>query len=146
MYTSLSEERKGAGLLGQALLPLAALPPTKLAKPTTLTSIGQSYSRLGERQRALDYFGQALPLNRAGGRSSGEATTLNNIARVYDLLGEKQKALDYNGQALPRLQGHWRSDGEAMSLNNTGLVYDTLGEVKKHWLLRTSAPIIRGGR
>ncbi|XDE63228.1 tetratricopeptide repeat protein [Arthrospira platensis BEA 1257B] len=59
------------------------------------------YSSLGEKQTALDYYNQALPLSRAVGDRRGEATTLNNIGAVYSDLGEKQTALDYYNQALP---------------------------------------------
>ena len=59
------------------------------------------YDALGEKQKALDYYEQALPLRRQVGDRGGEATTLNNIGGVYSALGEKQKALDYYEQALP---------------------------------------------
>ncbi len=68
---------------------------------TTLNNIGLVYDALGEKQKALDYLQQALPLRRAVGARAGEAATLNNIGGVYDALGEKQKALDYYQQALP---------------------------------------------
>jgi hypothetical protein len=38
---------------------------------------------LGERQKALGYFNQALPIFREIGNHSGEATTLTNIGGVY---------------------------------------------------------------
>ncbi|WP_396442845.1 tetratricopeptide repeat protein, partial [Limnospira sp. PMC 1042.18] len=66
---------------------------------TTLNNIGGVYSDLGEKQTALDYYNQALPLSRAVGDRRGEATTLNNIGFVYYYLGEKQTALDYYNQA-----------------------------------------------
>jgi tetratricopeptide (TPR) repeat protein len=47
---------------------------------TTLNNIGGVYSALGEKQKALEYYNQALPLKRAVGDRSGEATTLHNIA------------------------------------------------------------------
>jgi tetratricopeptide (TPR) repeat protein len=47
------------------------------------------YSDLGEKQKALEFYNQALPLFRAVGDREGEATTLNNISRVYNSLGEK---------------------------------------------------------
>ena len=59
------------------------------------------YDSLGEKQKALDYYSQALLIERAVGDRSGEARTLHNIGFVYDSLGEKQKALDYYSQALP---------------------------------------------
>ena len=46
------------------------------------------YSALGEKQKALDYFNQALPILRAIGARPNEATTLNNIGYAYDDLGE----------------------------------------------------------
>ncbi len=73
---------------------------------TTLNNIGAVYSALGDKQQALDYYNQALPLFRAVGDRSGEATTLNNIGGVYDALGDKQQALDFYNQALP-LHAPW---------------------------------------
>jgi CHAT domain-containing protein len=56
------------------------------------------YDALGEKQKALEYYTQALALHRAVGDRAGEATTLNNIglegctqAAIFRL-GEKQKA------------------------------------------------------
>ncbi|MCA2703613.1 MAG: CHAT domain-containing protein, partial [Microcystis sp. M038S2] len=86
---------------------------------------------LGEKQKALDYYQQALPLWRAVGDRTGEAVTLNNIGVVYNALGEKQKALDYYQQALPLSRAVGDRTGEATTLNNIGLVYDDLGEKQK---------------
>ncbi|MDT9242353.1 MAG: tetratricopeptide repeat protein, partial [Limnospira sp. PMC 1261.20] len=68
---------------------------------------------LGEKQTALDYYNQALPLFRAVEDRRGEAGTLNNIGRVYDSLGEKQTALDYLNQALPLFRAVEDREGEA---------------------------------
>ena len=57
------------------------------------------YNKLGQLQKALEYYNQALPLRRVVGDRENEALTLNNIGRVYEALGEKQKALDYFNQA-----------------------------------------------
>ncbi|MFM6246213.1 MAG: CHAT domain-containing protein, partial [Dolichospermum sp.] len=86
---------------------------------------------LGEKQKALDYYNQALPIYRAVGDRGGEATTLNNIGGVYDALGEKQKALDYYNQALPIRRAVGDRGGEAITLNNIGRVYNALGEKQK---------------
>ncbi len=67
----------------------------------TLNNIGFVYYSLGEKQTALDYYNQALPLFRAVEDRGGEATTLTGIGLVYSDLGEKQTALDYYNQALP---------------------------------------------
>ncbi len=97
----------------------------------TLSNIGAVYDALGEKQKALDYYQQALHLDRAVGDRSGEANTRNNIGGVYSDLGEKQKALDYFQQALPLWRAVGNRSGEAVTLNNIGAVYDALGEKQK---------------
>ena len=91
----------------------------------TLNNIGGVYDGLGEKQKALDYYNQALPIRRAVGDSEalrrnrrGEAATLNNIGAVYHSLGEKQKALDFYNQALPIIRAVGDPYGEATTLNN----------------------------
>ena len=46
---------------------------------TTLNNIGAVYDALGDKRKALDFYEQALPLQRQVGDRGGEATTLNNI-------------------------------------------------------------------
>jgi hypothetical protein len=46
---------------------------------TTLNNIGRVYDDLGEKQKALDFYNQALPLMRAVGDPYGEAIILDNI-------------------------------------------------------------------
>ena len=47
---------------------------------STLSNIGNVYYALGEKQKALEFYNQALPIRRSVGDRSGEATTLNNLA------------------------------------------------------------------
>ncbi|MGQ4645933.1 CHAT domain-containing protein [Lyngbya aestuarii] len=89
------------------------------------------YDALGEKQKALDYLNQSLPLSRATGYKEWEAVTLNNIGRVYSDLGQKQKALDYYNQSLPLSQSVEDKAEEATTLNNIGAVYDALGQKQK---------------
>jgi tetratricopeptide (TPR) repeat protein len=91
----------------------------------------QVYSDLGEKQKALEYYSQSLPLRRAVGDRRGEAITLTNIGRVYSELGEKQKALDYYSQSLPLSRAVGDRSGEAYTLTNIGRVYSELGEKQK---------------
>ncbi|MDT9288324.1 tetratricopeptide repeat protein, partial [Limnospira sp. PMC 1298.21] len=60
---------------------------------TTLNNIGGVYSDLGEKQTALDYYNQALPLFRAVGDREGEANTLTNMASLQRSQGELTEAL-----------------------------------------------------
>ena len=86
---------------------------------------------MGEKQKALEYYNQALLLHRTSGDLGGETAALNNIARVYSALGEKQKALDYYNQALPITRAVGDRSGEASILDNIGQVSITLGQKQK---------------
>ncbi|MDB9513041.1 CHAT domain-containing protein [Kamptonema animale CS-326] len=103
----------------------------RTAEATTLNNIGLAYKDLGEKQKAKEYFNQALPLFRAMGDRAKEATTLTNIGLVYSDLGEKQQALDYYKQALDLRQKAGDRRGEALTLNNTGTIYSELGKPQK---------------
>ncbi|ARI84307.1 hypothetical protein BH695_5028 [Microcystis aeruginosa PCC 7806SL] len=123
------------GKLQQALKLYQQL-DSKLEQAVVLTGLGRIYDLLGEKQKALDYYQQALPLLQAVGAAEGtpiarvwEVVTLNNIGAVYDALGEKQKALDYFQQALPISRADHLQ--EAATLHNIGAVYNTLGEKQK---------------
>ena len=127
-----------ARLLYQAVGDSEALRRNRRGEATTLNNIGLVYSALGEKQKALDYYNQALPIRRAVGDSGGEATTLSNIGVVYSALGAKQKALDFYNQALPIYRAVGDSEalrrnrgGEATTLNNIGRVYSALGAKQK---------------
>jgi len=86
---------------------------------------------LGEKQKALEYYNQSLPLSLATGDRGGEATTLTNIGGVYSDLGEKQKALEYYSQSLPLFRAVGDRGGEATTLTHIGNVYSALGEKQK---------------
>ncbi len=65
-----------------------ALPVVKevgdsLGEATTLDNIGLVYSRIGQPQKALEFYHAALPIRKEVGDSSGEATTLGNIGLIY---------------------------------------------------------------
>src|ERR1035438_2961399 len=67
----------------------------------TLDDIGIVYDDLGDKQKALNYYAQALPIYRQVGSRDGEAGVLDNMGLIYDDLGEPQKALERYNQALP---------------------------------------------
>src|SRR5262249_61087170 len=47
---------------------------------------------LGDRQKAINYFTQALPFWRAGKNRQSEAETLAHIGRIYNTMGDKKQA------------------------------------------------------
>jgi CHAT domain-containing protein len=76
-------------------------PDTPEVTPTTLTSIGQTYSQnLGQNQKGLDYYNQALSFWRARGDVVKQAETLDFITGFYLIsLGEVKKAIESLKQA-----------------------------------------------
>jgi tetratricopeptide (TPR) repeat protein len=71
---------------------------------TTLNNIGGVYFTIGQPQKTLEYYNQALPILREVGNRDGVATTLSNIGVVYSSIGQPQKTLEYYNQALPILR------------------------------------------
>ena len=53
----------------------------------TLSNIGAVYHGLGEPQRALEYFGRALPIAREVGDRAGEVVTRYNVAMIHRARG-----------------------------------------------------------
>jgi hypothetical protein len=87
-----------------------------------LNNIGEVYWLLGDVQKGLEKFNEALPVRQAVDPKGG-AETLNNIGLVYWSLGDMRTALEkYNG-ALPIRQAAGDRNGEAETLHNIGLVY-----------------------
>ena len=61
----------------------------------TLDGIGNVYASLGDMQKTLDFYNQALPRLRAVGVRSREAETLGDIARAKRALGRFDEARSY---------------------------------------------------
>jgi CHAT domain-containing protein len=111
-----------------------ALPPNfrqvvgPAGEATTLDSLGQTYSAMGQGAKAFGYFNQALPFWREAGEQGGEALTLNNMGRAYADLGQKQESLDAFDKALMIWRAIENRQGEALTLNNMGRLYRDLGQ------------------
>ncbi|MBN8656910.1 MAG: tetratricopeptide repeat protein [Anaerolineae bacterium] len=96
-----------------------------------LGNLGLAYAALGEVQKAIEFYEQALVIAREIGDRRNEGSWLGNLGLAYADLGEVQKAIEFYEQALviKRKIGDRRSSGAA--LGNLGLAYAALGEVQK---------------
>jgi tetratricopeptide (TPR) repeat protein len=65
----------------------------RAGEATTLNNIGLVYRSLGELQRALEYYQQALPIRREVGNRAGEAVTRYNMAMIHRARGELGRAV-----------------------------------------------------
>jgi CHAT domain-containing protein/Tfp pilus assembly protein PilF len=89
------------------------------------------YWSLGEMQKALEKYNEALPISQAIGARKVEAETLQNIGAVYWALGDMQRALEKFNEALPIWRAVGDRSGEAATLSSIGLIYRSLGEIQK---------------
>jgi CHAT domain-containing protein len=66
---------------------------------TALRRLGETYDRMGERQKSLDFLNQALLIWKGSGNHAGEANILCRLGEVSLKSGEDKKASDYFRQA-----------------------------------------------
>lgn len=98
---------------------------------SSLSNIGYNYKNQGQVTKALDYYNQALILQKEITDREGIANTYNNIGMIYDNLGLVKKALNYFHDALKLYEEIDDKDGIAISLNNIGSIYERQGHIKK---------------
>jgi tetratricopeptide (TPR) repeat protein len=102
---------------------------TKLpAKSAAFGNIGNIYHNLGKPDEALEYYQQALEINRKLGYEQGTAHNLNNIGTLYNELGKHDEALKCQEEALEISQKFKDEQAIANSLTNTGIIYTDSGK------------------
>ncbi len=69
-------------------------------KKSSLGNLGLAYAALGETQRAITHYEQALTIAKQIGNRSDEGAWLGNLGLAYANLGETQRAITYHEQAL----------------------------------------------
>jgi CHAT domain-containing protein len=108
-----------------------------------LSMLGRSYTKVGERRKAIEAFEASLPIIRAQRDRDLEAVTLRNIGLTYDLVGEKQKAIANLEQAM----AIWHELGDTKNESDTRQHYE---EVRAGTYAAgdrvTAPPPVKGGR
>jgi tetratricopeptide (TPR) repeat protein len=86
---------------------------------------------LGQVEKAIEYYEQALVISKETGDRRGEGTHLGNLGSAYGDLGQVEKAIEYYEQALviSKETGDRRSEGT--HLGNLGSAYSHIGQVEK---------------
>lgn len=67
---------------------------------TLLNHIGNSYFEIKDYPKALDYFNNALAIDKEKGYKREEAKVVGNLSRLNLKIGETAKAIEYANQAL----------------------------------------------
>src|SRR5574341_1029097 len=66
---------------------------------STLNQLASIADALGDRQQAINYYNQSIPLWRAATDRQSEAAALTQLGRIYNSLGDKQQAQQLFNQA-----------------------------------------------
>jgi tetratricopeptide (TPR) repeat protein len=97
----------------------------------TANALGNSYSTMGQTERAIEHYQQALAMARETRDRSCEGSALGNLGASYAALGRTERAIELTQQALAiaREMGDRRSEGSA--LGNLGSIYRRLGQPER---------------
>jgi CHAT domain-containing protein/tetratricopeptide (TPR) repeat protein len=82
-------------------------------------------------RKAIEKYGESLPLWRAVGDRQNEAGTLTRLGSIYWRLSDNPKALEYSNEALALWHSIGNNKEEAKLLNNIGVSYWQLGDSQK---------------
>jgi tetratricopeptide (TPR) repeat protein len=104
---------------------------TSQTKRLCLNQIGNSYKNLGNVERAIDYYQQALQFTRETGDRRGEGAALNNLGLAYKDLGQYERAIDFYQQYLTMAREIGDRRGEGNALGNLGVAYNDLGQYER---------------
>ncbi|WP_009633528.1 CHAT domain-containing protein [Synechocystis sp. PCC 7509] len=120
---------------------------TPTAPPPQTSSLieqGLQQTKLGEPNKAIATFEQALTLARQSKDKQTEATALLGIGLNYGNIGQSQKALEFYNQALPIFKATKNRGGEATALSNIGEIYRATGKPQKALeVLNVALPIFK---
>src|SRR4029079_2859089 len=96
-----------------------------------LLNMGRVCKRLNENKKALDYYKQALAIQRETGNRAHEAETLDEMGALAAAEGDYEKALELHKQAIEIQHTVGNQRREALAITNLGEVYNLLGQPEK---------------
>ncbi len=94
-------------------------------------NIGNIYMRLGNQQKAIEYYQLHIQFSRIANDKYGEASGLNGVGGIYVNLGKWQKSLEYLGEALALRRETKDKRGEGVTLNNLGALFQKMDDFQR---------------
>ncbi|WP_298364746.1 tetratricopeptide repeat protein, partial [Azospirillum sp.] len=98
---------------------------------TSLSNLDLAHASLGETQRTIDTYEQALGIAREIGDRRGEGHHLVNLGLAHAALGEIRRAIDFHQHALAIAREIGDRRGEGRILGNLGLAHADLGDTRR---------------
>ncbi|MCX9076293.1 MAG: tetratricopeptide repeat protein, partial [Candidatus Methanoperedens sp.] len=96
-----------------------------------LGNLGSAFYRLGQVEKAIQYYEKALAIDKEIGDRRGEGNALGNLGLAYDALGQVEKAIQYYEKTLPIDKEIGDRRGEGTTLGNLGNAFYSLGQIEK---------------
>ena len=89
---------------------------------------GIACHRLGEFEKAIEFYQQALSIMKEVGNKDSEGTVYMNLGCAYGSLGDFKTAIKFQQQALSIMKEVGNKDAEGTVYMNLGCDYDSLGD------------------
>ena len=96
-----------------------------------LSWAGYCYLDLGQYDKALKYYEEALVVSRKLGKDDYVSISLYGIGRVYESWGQYERAIKYFEESLTIARKSGQKDKIANVLNGLGMVYNSWGQYDK---------------
>jgi len=100
-------------------------------KGICLNRLGNAYRNLGDINKSIAYYEQALDFTRKTGDRHWESTVLGNLGIAYKNLGNQKQAISYYKRHLKIAKEDGDRNGESRALSNLGIAYKNLGQYKQ---------------
>jgi CHAT domain-containing protein/Tfp pilus assembly protein PilF len=111
-----------------ALTPEVVLELSQEAQGRALSNLGLVYDGLGQYERALEHFLEAVAIARGAGRPHDLAVALTNAGTAYDNLDQYERALEQHQEALALARAMGNRPAEKTVLNNLAVIYRNQGQ------------------
>jgi len=105
--------------------------PRMQALTAQLNQAGYYYTLVGQYDKAIMNFKEALAISRKLGQEADVATSLNNIGNVYYSWGQYDKAIKYYEEALAIARKLGQEADVAIRLNNIGNVFTLYAKLSR---------------
>ena len=100
-------------------------------KQDSVGNLGSAYYMMGQYQKAISCYEQALDVVREMKDRWGESVWLGNLGNCYADIGQTDRAIEYYMQALDIAQEIGYRGGEAVHLGNLGGCYADIGQTDR---------------